>query len=388
MIYCWSTSILHLAIQAKGPLNKRKRGGVSGGQTFTIESLDGIGCWMCYLILRTPFVHSFADMTLMYLDTCAARACRQKLLLKSLGAWFMTAVWRESSRDHWDFTRHSPLAIYYTPITFHSFWENRVRVFQTHVAIKCQAHAQLFVAEKAARSAGGTVTGVHAFSIFSAERQPMTLICPSPPLPLSLHHHLEKISHCFFMTFSSFRFCLMKLLVQVTGGSNGGTVDSSFRCGCVGVTTFEEGNVWPFPRPRPRVFLDWSKGFVCECNCRRYQEDPLDKRTSARQRRRQKNNGSLARHFVWNFASLANWLARDMPGKNVIDLMQSRNINLNQDMSGCKCGMCSTWRGTINCIWLRVKTDFEDGYTSLGFVAEVDMSECLLAAAVLSLESR
>ena len=34
----------------------------------------------------------------------------------------------------------------------------------------------------------------------------------------------------------------MKLPVQVTGGSDGGTVDSSFRCGCVGVTTFEEGN--------------------------------------------------------------------------------------------------------------------------------------------------
>lgn len=28
-----------------------------------------------------------------------------------------------------------------------------------------------------------------------------------------------------------------------------------------------------------------------------------------------------------------------MPGKNVVDLMQSRNINLNQDMSGCKCGI-------------------------------------------------
>ena len=35
-----------------------------------------------------------------------------------------------------------------------------------------------------------------------------------------------------------------------------------------------------------------------------------------------------------------------------------------------------------------MKTDFEDGYTSLAFVAEVDMSECLRAAAVLSLESR
>ena len=34
-----------------------------------------------------------------------------------------------------------------------------------------------------------------------------------------------------------------------------------------------------------------------------------------------------------------------------------------------------------------MKADFEDGYTSLAFVSEVDMSECL-AAAVLSLESR
>ena len=203
MIYCWSTSILHLAIQAKGPLNKRKPGGVSGGQTFPIESLDGIGCWMCYLILRTPFVHSFADMTLMYLDTCA-RACRQKLLLKSLGAWFMTAVWRESSRDHRDFTRHSPLAIDYTPITFHSFWKNRMRVFQTHVAIKCQAHAQLFVAEKAARSAGGTVTGVHAFIIFFAERQPMPSICPFPPSPsLSLSITIWKNLVTFFSWLSA-----------------------------------------------------------------------------------------------------------------------------------------------------------------------------------------
>ena len=132
-------------------------------------------------------------------------------------------------------------------------------------------------------------------SSFSLQNGNQCLWFALPP-PLSLHHHLEKFSRCCFMTFISFRFCLMKLLVQVTGGSNGGTADLSFRGQHVTV-------------PQAQVFLGWSKGFVSECNCRRYQEDPLGKRTSARQRRRQKTMAVL--HSI-SFEVLLRLLARDI----------------------------------------------------------------------------
>ena len=147
-----------------------------------------------------------------------------------------------------------PLAIYiylqyiyiYTQIIHKSHFILRIsreRV-ETLLAITCQAHAQLFVAEKAACSAGGTVTGVHDFilKVIGFALPKFWLLSP----PLSLHRHFENLGGqqpLFFITFSSFLLCLMKLL-QVKGGSNGGEIVSSMQlCGCVAATTLKEGNM-------------------------------------------------------------------------------------------------------------------------------------------------
>ena len=78
----------------------------------------------------------------MYLDICA-RVCRQKLWLKSLGAWFVTAVWRENnltifSRYHRVFTQHSSFGYIhlFTIYTYiHKLYTNHIKFWEYHVSV-------------------------------------------------------------------------------------------------------------------------------------------------------------------------------------------------------------------------------------------------------------
>ena len=216
---------------------------------------------MCYLIYKEPHLSIPLQIWLWCILTLAlGRADRSSCWrVWELGSWQQLGG---KAVEIIDFTQHSPLAIYYTPITCHSFWENRVRVFQTHVAIKCQAHAQLFVAEKAARSAGGTVTGVHAFIIFLCRTATNAFDFLSLSLSITIWKNLATV---FSWLSAAFGFVWWSCLCRwQVGAMEAQLIRLYFRCGCVGVTTFKEGNVWPFPRPRSRVFLDWSKGFVMQ----------------------------------------------------------------------------------------------------------------------------